>query len=178
MDVVLMGRQTFEEIEKTENPAASYPDTENYVFTHRELVCPGFTGVNGNPVEFVKELSYLAPFGTVKKLEQNLNIWVVGGNTILAPLLDQNMVDCLIVQVAPVLLGAGIPLFTQKETLHRFHLESVRQYGQFAELVYCRKTKEDKGYSGKGASQLNTPAWLSAAQAPDRPCSRMPLTGG
>ena len=166
MDVVLMGRQTFEEIEKIENPAASYPDTENYVFTHRELACPGFTGVNDNPVEFVKELG------------NNRNIWVVGGNTILAPLLDQNMVDCLIVQAAPVLLGAGIPLFTQKETLHRFHLESVRQYGQFAELVYCRKTKEDKGYSGKGASQLNTPAWLSAAQAPDRPCSRMPLTGG
>ncbi len=114
----------------------------------------------------------------VKELGNNRNIWVVGGNTILAPLLDQNMVDCLIVQVAPVLLGAGIPLFTQKETLHRFHLESVRQYGQFAELVYCRKTKEDKGYSGKGARQLNTPAWLSAAQAPDRPCSRMPLTGG
>ena len=166
MDVVLMGRQTFEEIEKIENPAASYPATENYVFTHRELACPGFTAVHGSPVEFVKELG------------NNRNIWVVGGNTILAPLLDQNMVDCLIVQVAPVLLGAGIPLFTQKETLHRFHLESVRQYGQFAELVYCRKTKEDKGYSGKDASQLNTPAWLSAAQAPDRPCSRMPLTGG
>lgn len=25
-----------------------------------------------------------------------------------------------------------------EETLHRFRLESVRQYGQFAELVYCR----------------------------------------
>ena len=74
----------------------------------------------------------------VKKLEQNLNIWVVGGNTILAPLLDSDMVDYLIVQVAPVLLGAGIPLFTQKETLRRFRLETVRQYGQFAELVYCR----------------------------------------
>ena len=121
-----MGRRTFGEIEKNGNPAAAYPTTENYVFTHRELTCPGFTAVNGNPVEFVK------------KLEQNLNIWVVGGNTILAPLLDSDMVDYLIIQVAPVLLGAGIPLFTQKETLRRFRLETVRQYGQFAELVYCR----------------------------------------
>lgn len=126
MDVTLMGHRTFEEIEKMENPAAAYPSTENYVFTHRELACSGFTAVKGNPVEFVKELG------------PDRNIWVVGGNTILSPLLNQDMVDYLIIQVAPVLLGAGIPLFTQEETLHRFRLESVRQYGQFAELVYCR----------------------------------------
>lgn len=126
MDVTLMGRRTFEEIEKIENPVAAYPSTENYVFTHRELACPGFAAVKGNPVEFVKELG------------PDRNIWVVGGNTILSPLLNQDMVDYLIIQVAPVLLGAGIPLFTQEETLHRFRLNSVRQYGQFAELVYCR----------------------------------------
>ena len=126
MDITIMGRRTFEEMAQLEDASSIYPTTENYVFTHRELTCPGFTAVNGNPVEFVK------------KLEQNLNIWVVGGNTILAPLLDSDMVDYLIIQVAPVLLGAGIPLFTQKETLRRFRLETVRQYGQFAELVYCR----------------------------------------
>ena len=49
------------------------------------------------------------------------------------------MVDCLIVQVASVLLGEGIPLFTQKEAMRRFRLETVRQYGQFAELVYGRR---------------------------------------
>ena len=54
----------------------------------------------------------------------------------MAPLLDQNMVDHIIIQIAPVLLGAGIPLFTQKETLKRFRLKEVKRYGQFAELVY------------------------------------------
>ena len=48
------------------------------------------------------------------------------------------MVNHLIIQVAPVLLGAGIPLFTQKERLIRFRLDEVKQYGQFAELVYSR----------------------------------------
>ena len=38
-------------------------------------------------------------------------------NTILAPLLERDMVDHLILQVAPVLLGEGIPLFTQKAAL-------------------------------------------------------------
>ena len=127
MDLVLMGRRTFQEIEKTGDPASVYPTTENYVFTHRELSCPGFTAVNGDPAEFVKGLG------------QDRSIWVVGGNTILAPLLDQDMVDHLIIQVAPVLLDEGIPLFTQKEAMRRFRLETVRQYGQFAELVYGRR---------------------------------------
>ena len=46
------------------------------------------------------------------------------------------MVDHIIMQAAPVLLGTGIPLFTQKEELKRYRLESVKKYGQFAELVY------------------------------------------
>ena len=114
-------------IEKTGDPASVYPTTEKYVFTHRALSCPGFTAVNGDLVEFVKDLG------------QDRSIWVVGGNTILTPLLDQDMVDHLIIQVAPVLLGEGIPLFTQKEAMRRFRLETVRQYGQFAELVYGRR---------------------------------------
>lgn len=97
MDVTLMGRRTFRELERT-----------------------------GDPAELAAALG------------PDRNIWVVGGNTILAPLLDRDLVDCLIVQVAPVLLGAGVPLFTQGEAVRRFRLEAVRQYGQFAELVYRR----------------------------------------
>lgn len=126
MDVTVMGRRTFREVEKLGNPAEVYPTTENYVFTHRPLNREGFTAVRGDPAAFVKGL------GREKR------IWAVGGNTVLAPLLNQDLVDHLIIQVAPVLLGAGIPLFTQKEALRRFRLEAVRQYGQFAELVYGR----------------------------------------
>lgn len=126
MNVTLMGRRTFRELERAGNPAAVYPATENYVFTHGALSCPGFTAVSGDPAEFVKGL------------DPDRNIWVVGGNTVLAPLLDGDLVDRLIVQVAPVLLGAGIPLFTQREALRRFHLEAVRKYGQFAELFLGR----------------------------------------
>ena len=126
MDVALMGRRTFDEIAKLDDPASAYPTTENFVFTHGGLDCPGFIAVADDPVTFVE------------KLEPDRNIWVVGGNTILKPLLEHDMVDHLIVQVAPVLLGAGIPLFTQAEALRRFKLEAVNRYGQFAELVYSR----------------------------------------
>lgn len=127
MDAAIMGKRTFEEVARLENAASFYPTTENYVFTHADsLPQKGFIPVSGDVAEFVAGLG------------PDKNVWVVGGNTILAPLLDRDMVDYLIIQVAPVLLGAGIPLFTQKERLIRFRLDEVKQYGQFAELVYSR----------------------------------------
>lgn len=130
MDVTVMGRRTFEEIAKLEDAAAVYPTTENYVFTHAgRLSCKGFIPVSGDIPGFVTGLG-------------EKNIWVVGGNTVLAPLLERDMVDHLIVQIAPVLLGGGIPLFTQKEGLRRFRLDEVKRYGQFAELIFSRNKHE------------------------------------
>ena len=127
MDVTIMGRRTFREIESLYSPESVYPTTQNYVFTHDEaLPCAGFTPVSGGVPNFVRGLG------------REKNIWVVGGNTILAPLLEQDMMDHIILQIAPVLLGEGVPLFTQKEALRRFRLEGVKQYGPFAELTYTK----------------------------------------
>lgn len=128
MDITIMGKRTFQEIAKYDDPHTFYPTTRNYVFTHSQsLPQAGFLPVNYGVVEFIRQIP------------EEKNIWIVGGNTLLCPLLDQNMVDFLIIQVAPVLLGNGIPLFTQKESLKRFQLEEVKKYGQFAELVYRKQ---------------------------------------
>ena len=74
----------------------------------------------------------------VKQIDRDKNIWIIGGNTILASLLDNHMVDIMIIQIAPVLLGRGIPIFSQKEGLKRFCLKEVKKYGQFAELIYSK----------------------------------------
>lgn len=128
MDITIMGKRTFAEIEKVDNAAAMHPTTQNYVFTHSDTLSQkGFIPIKGDVVEFVK------------KIDKSKNIWVIGGNTILSPLLDHNMVDNIILQIAPVLLGKGIPLFAQKEALMRFNLKEVKKYGQFAELVYTKE---------------------------------------
>lgn len=125
MDITIMGKRTFHEIEKAENIKNLYPATQNYVFTHSsDLSQNGFITINADVVEFVKQIG------------KDKNIWIIGGNTILSPLLNHNMVDYIIMQIAPVLLGTGIPLFTQKEELKRFRLKSVKKSGPFAELVY------------------------------------------
>lgn len=127
MDVTLMGRRTFREIESLEGAENVYPTTRNYVFTHDDtLSCRGYIPVWGSVPDFTAGLG------------RDKNIWVVGGNTILTPLLERNMVDHIILQIAPVLLGDGVPLFTQKEARRRFRLEQVKQYGPFAELTYTK----------------------------------------
>jgi dihydrofolate reductase len=127
MDITIMGKRTFNEIKNLENIESLYPTTQNYVFTHAEsLSVKEFIPMNCDLVEFVKQI------------ECDKNIWIVGGNTILGPLLDQDMVDNMIIQVAPVLLGRGIPLFSQEEMVKRFYLKEVKKYGQFAELMYCK----------------------------------------
>lgn len=127
MDVTVMGRRTFREVESLGAPETVYPTTRNYLFTHDGAFSrAGFTPVSGSVPDFVEALG------------RDQSVWVIGGGTVLAPLLDRGMVDYLILQIAPVLLGDGVPLFTQKEALRRFRLEGVRQYGQFAELT-CAK---------------------------------------
>lgn len=127
IDVTIMGKRTFNEIQNIENIDSLYPTTTNYVFTHADrLPVRGFIPINCDIVEFVKQF------------EKDKNIWIIGGNTILAPLLDNDLVDYLYIQIAPVLLGMGIPLFTQKELLKRFYLNEVKKYGQFAELIYSK----------------------------------------
>lgn len=124
MDIIVMGRKTFDFIAKIENFESFYEATDNYVMTHRnDLNAETFTPVSGDIKEFIKGIP------------EDKNVWVVGGNTLLAPLLEDDLMDTLIIQIAPVLLGDGIPLFTQQEALKRFTLNETNQYGQFAEMV-------------------------------------------
>lgn len=128
IDITIMGRRTFDAVANVGEPHLVYPDTENYVFTsQKDFAIEGFKGVSGDVVSFVKSLP------------KDKNVWIVGGNQILAPLIDENMVDTLIIQIAPVLLGKGIPLFTQKENIKRFSLTEINRYGEFAELVYKKQ---------------------------------------
>ena len=125
MDIVIMGKKTFNAIKDLGNLDEIYPTTTNYVFTHEpNLHVAGFTFVSGSVVDFNKQQDITK------------NIWIVGGNTLLGPLLEKDLVDVLKIQIAPVLLGDGIPLFTRNDRLQRFELKDVTQYGPFAALTY------------------------------------------
>ena len=109
MDIVIMGKKTFNAIKDLDNLDEIYPTTTNYVFTHEpNLHIAGFNFVSGSVVDFIKQQ------------DVTKNIWIVGGNTLLAPLLEKDLVDVLKIKIAPGLLVDGIPLFTKSDSLQIF----------------------------------------------------------
>ncbi|QIG40744.1 dihydrofolate reductase [Microbacterium sp. 4R-513] len=64
------------------------------------------------------------------------DVWVVGGGDVVGQFADAGLLDEIRVSIAPVTLGAGKPLLPRRLESDRLVLESARQSGQFAELVY------------------------------------------
>lgn len=65
------------------------------------------------------------------------NVWIVGGGELAGQFYDRGLLDELIVQVTPVLLGSGCPLFPRAIVAPPLRLRSAMAYGEtFAELRY------------------------------------------
>ena len=101
VDTVLMGRKTYDAARALGQGA--YPAVTNYVFsrTLRESPEPGVHLVRENATAFVAQL----------KGEPGGEICVMGGGQLAHTLLQADLVDEVGVNIQPVLLGAGIPMF-------------------------------------------------------------------
>ena len=136
VDTAIMGRHTYEyTMEQTTDQLINpyNPATHNIVMTSQPHAGDERTQFTSMPVtEIVTELRHAA----------GRNIWIVGGAGVLMPLLAADLVDELYIQIAPVVLGAGIPLFKAMAHQQRFELVGTNQYGQLAELHYQRLTTE------------------------------------
>lgn len=60
----------------------------------------------------------------------------MGGGEVLKPFPEAKLVDEFILQVTPVILGEGIPLFIPGEYEMRLSLVDVKDYSKYAELQY------------------------------------------
>jgi dihydrofolate reductase len=93
-----------------------------WVFTHRTL-----TVVPGANIEFVS--------GDVAPVHEKMveaaagkNVWIVGGGDLVGQFADLDLLDEVIVSIAPVTLGAGAPLLARRVELE---LEDVGRNGDF-----------------------------------------------
>lgn len=116
IDTMLMGRKTYEfalahapkpkrKSQKAKPKRASKPSMSSYVFS-RTLKAEENEDVNivsENAGEFVRNL----------KAEVGKDIWLMGGGLLAKSLLEENVVDEISLNIHPVLLGAGIPLFPE-----------------------------------------------------------------
>ncbi|VDG33423.1 dihydrofolate reductase [Lactobacillus pentosus] [Lactiplantibacillus mudanjiangensis] len=132
VDTAIMGRRTYEyTMEQTTDQLINpyNPLTKNIVMTSDPQPSTAHTTfTNADITNVVKQLL----------TEPGQNIWIVGGSGVLMPLLTADLVDELFIQVAPVLLGDGIPLFTKVDYTHRFELVETNHYGQLTELHFQR----------------------------------------
>lgn len=93
-----------------------------WVFTHREL-----TVVPGAPIEFAS--------GDVRPVHAQMleaaggrNVWVCGGGDLAGQFADAGLLDEVFVQIAPVTLGAGMPLFPRRRELRLEELHRSRDF--------------------------------------------------
>ncbi|WP_141432086.1 dihydrofolate reductase family protein [Bacillus sp. 03113] len=133
VDTVLMGHKTYLELLNFDIPFP-YSDKACYVFSKtEESKNNDVTFINENIEFFVQELLK----------NEGKNIWLVGGGELITSFLKTGLIDEIIVTIAPVILGKGIPLFKEGLEEHFLQLISVQQFGQFVELHY-RVIKEER----------------------------------
>jgi dihydrofolate reductase len=101
IDAVIMGGNTYYELSciDVEMP---FKGKEIFVVSQKSMELH-------KEVHFIKENA----INEIKKLKEfdGKNIWVLGGGILIASLLGYNMIDKLIINYLPIMLGDGIPLF-------------------------------------------------------------------
>lgn len=116
IDAMLLGRKTYEfalahspkrksRSKKAKGGTSSDSGMKSYVFSRTMKSAPdeGVTVVSENAGEFVRNL----------KNEAGKDIWLMGGGELARSLLAENVVDEISLNIHPVLLGSGIPLFPE-----------------------------------------------------------------
>jgi len=101
-DTILMGRKTFEVVERAGGPPFGR-EMRVYVFstTLPDIARPNITIVRSDAGAVVEGL---------RRERGDRDIWLFGGGLLFAHLLTAGQVDTVEITVVPVLLGAGLPL--------------------------------------------------------------------
>ncbi|HEU4769537.1 MAG TPA: dihydrofolate reductase family protein [Pyrinomonadaceae bacterium] len=100
IDTVVMGRRTYEVAMKSGGGGGDYPGVTTYVCSRTIKKRKGVNIVSDG-VELVRKL----------KSEKGKDICLMGGGVLAKSLLEADLIDEIGINIHPVLLGSGIPLF-------------------------------------------------------------------
>lgn len=132
IDTTLMGNKTYQQVLGFNVPFP-YPDTSNYVFTkipvnkRDEYV----EFVSGDIIEFTQNLKQM----------EGKDIWLIGGGQLNSAFLDNELIDEIILNIIPVTLGEGIPLFTGAAKLDtHFKLTSCKT----TQTALCKQSTKSR----------------------------------
>lgn len=137
--VLVMGSSTYtwvvEHENLTEEPQTwtqHYGQRPTFVFTSRPEQMPVLAGL---PIRFVSG-AVSEHIAAVLDAAGGADVWLMGGGDLAAQFAEAGHLDELRLSVAPVLLGAGAPLFTGRLDSTRLTLTRTHRTGQFLQARY------------------------------------------
>src|SRR5260370_5543677 len=123
VDALLIGRKTYEVM--LSSGQTSYPGAKNYVFSRSKKKSAAITKKLAARKKTDKNVEIISEDAAafVKKLKQKKGkgIVVFGGGELAKSLFDADLIDEIVLNFHPVLLGSGVPLF--HETKRQIDLE-------------------------------------------------------
>ena len=128
VDTVLMGRKTWEVAARSGTGA--YPGVKNYVFSRTIKKAPNkkVEIISQDAAEFVRQL----------KNKKGKGICVVGGGELAKALFEARLIDQIGLNIQPVLLGSGVPLFYELEHQQDLELLEVKTLKNGGVFVFYR----------------------------------------
>lgn len=132
IDTTIMGSSTYKEVLGFDVPWP-YTECQSYILSRKgdvEIATPSTHLVKEDIPSFIKKL----------KEEEGKDIWIIGGGQIIYSFLDLGLVDEMLLTLAPVILGDGIPLFPGSPLETNFELIKTEGFNSgFVNLEYRRK---------------------------------------
>lgn len=126
---VVMGSLTYDWILRHAR-VFPYAQRSCYVMTSKERMNnANVTFTQQSPAELVAQIQE----------ESERDIWLAGGAKLVESFLQADLVDEMIITIAPVVLGEGIPLFSEHVPMSDWKLIQTQNYNQFAELTYKKE---------------------------------------
>jgi dihydrofolate reductase len=118
IDTKVLGRKTYEVSRRL---GAKFDSGRTIVFSRQARPADAPTGV-----EFVNEA--IGSFVDRLRSQPGKDIWLMGGGEIIASFLDEGAIDEMVLSVAPVFIGEGIPLIARRHRHVPLHLRAVEQF--------------------------------------------------
>lgn len=129
VDTVLLGYKTYHQI-VTELAVDEYPykDAQTLVFTRRDLTSDktNIKFINDDVVSQVKAL----------KQKPGNDIWIVGGASLVRPLVDADLIDEYQIAIIPKLIGDGISLFNKSSHQQALKVVNTNVVNDIVYLTY------------------------------------------
>lgn len=135
-DVVLMGRKTYE-VGVRMGVTSPYPAMRQYVFSRSMQASPD------PAVELVRDDA----LGVVRRIkaEEGRPVWLCGGGELAATLAEAGLIDRIVVKLAPVVFGAGIPMFGRGFPRRALELVDTKRYPNGVQRLTYRARRTGHG---------------------------------